>query len=243
MGTEQQPAQTTNSAPVVQTTASAPATQTDASTAAPQQPAQSATEQNPANASQQPAATTENQPGQEAKPEQTAQQQQDSKAQQQAEVKYDIKLAEGSPIDAALVEDLVSFAKEKGLSPEQAQALVDREEQIVKDFVQAQAEQVQKQKEDWKKACVTDKEIGGPEFAKNVELSTRFLKKYGHESIVKYLDDSGLGNHPEVVRMFVKLAKDVGVGEDVIPKDGGGVIQKKSHAEILYGSSSNQQGS
>lgn len=242
MGTEQQPAQTTNSAPVVETAAPAAPVTTDASTSqtAAQAQATSATEQTATNASQAAATTT---PGQTdpAKPaqqqsEQTPEQQ--ASAQQKADVQYDIKLSEGSPIDKGLVEDLVSFAKEKGLSQEQAQALVDREEQIVKDFAQAQAEAIAQQKEDWKKACATDKEIGGPEFTKNIELTTRFLKKYGHESIVKHLEDSGLGNHPEVVRMFVKLAKDVGVGEDVVPKEGGRITGKKDHAQVLYGSNS-----
>jgi hypothetical protein len=40
-------------------------------------------------------------------------------------VKYDLKLPERSLLDAKVVELVAAFAKEKGLSPEQAQAVLD----------------------------------------------------------------------------------------------------------------------
>src|SRR3972149_1235780 len=45
--------------------------------------------------------------------------------------KYELKLPEGSQLDQARIDSLSAYAKEKGLSNEQAQAILDRESDAV----------------------------------------------------------------------------------------------------------------
>lgn len=156
--------------------------------------------------------------------------------------KYDLKLPEGSQLDASAVEKIASFAKERGLSNEQAQAVLQRDHEAKASFEAANkpgGEDWVKRTADWEKAALADKEIGGSAEAlkANAELGRRVLSKFFPESMAKYLTDSGLGSHPDVIRGFVKIGKMMADDQLVVPgKDEG---QKKSMAQIFYGGKPN----
>lgn len=65
------------------------------------------------------------------------------------------------------------------------------------------------QVEGWKADAKADKEIGGDAFDQNVAIASKALKAYGSEELHKILDDSGLGNHPEVIKAFWKMGKEM----------------------------------
>lgn len=137
---------------------------------------------------------------------------------------YDLKLPEDSQLDPSVTEEIADFAREQGFSNEQAQALLDRESNAVASYIEAQDEQVKEIRESWLGTSEKDKEIGGDGFKENVELAKRAVDKYGSDEFRQALDETGFGNHPEVLRTFVRIGK--AMGEDNIVSPGSGTGSK-----------------
>lgn len=150
--------------------------------------------------------------------------------------KYELKVPEGSQLDASYVEKIASYAKEQGLSNEQAQALLERDSAALADYVKAQHETLEKQQVEWKQQVELDKEIGGQAHRQNVELAHRVLKRFGSEAFLDQLDSTGLGNHPELLRVFVRIGKQMGEDSLVMPGVDGSST-KLDPAQVLYGRS------
>lgn len=150
--------------------------------------------------------------------------------------KYEVKLPEGALFDQAHAEMIAQKAKEIGLSPEHAQALVDREHQILKDIEQKHDEGHKARMQEWVSQAKADKEIGGDDtkFKENVEIASRGLKKFTTPEFAKILDDSGFGNHPELLRVFYRIGKELANDKMIIPSAEVGNI-KSSHEENIYG--------
>jgi DNA-directed RNA polymerase len=138
--------------------------------------------------------------------------------------KYDLKAPDGSLLSDPQLEALAAYAKEQKLTNEQAQLLVNREHQ--------QKQQLAAQAETWKADASSDKEIGGAEFSKNSELAKRVLAKFGNPTINKFLDDSGFGNHPDALRLFVKLGK--AMSEDTLVLPGAQASGKVRVEDLFY---------
>lgn len=147
--------------------------------------------------------------------------------------KYDLKLKEGSKLDAKHLEKISAFAKAKGLSNEDAQALLDHDEENFSEISATQEEEVKKVKESWLPASQNDKEIGGESFKANVEIAKRVVSRYGSDEFKSFLETTGFGNHPEVIRVFLRLGK--AMTEDQLVVSSTPVGKKKSTEEILYG--------
>lgn len=147
---------------------------------------------------------------------------------------YDIKLPEGSALNPAHVDTVKTFAKENNLSNEQAQKVLERDHAAVTDMHQ----QLEQKKSEWIKTASNDPEIGGEEFTRNAELSKRVIARFGSEGLKKQLNETGLGNHPELVRTFVRIGKLMSEDQFIFP---GGAQQtekeSKSIEDKFYGSS------
>lgn len=119
--------------------------------------------------------------------------------------KYSFTMPEGVEMDQALADALMPEFKELGLTQKQAQGLVAK-------YVEAQQAKVEKQGETWS-AQVTkwaddakaDKEIGGDKWDATVAASQRAIKQFGTPELREYLNASGGGNHPEVIRFVAKV--------------------------------------
>lgn len=149
--------------------------------------------------------------------------------------KYDVKKPENSPLSDAHLESIKSFAKEKKLSNEAAQMLVERESHAVKAYQEQQMADLEVKRNEWLESTKNDKEIGGANFKENAELAKRVIYRFGSESLRAELESTGLGNHPELVRMIAKIGKTMSEDTLAIP---GSQTQKpviKSQAERLYG--------
>lgn len=147
--------------------------------------------------------------------------------------KYDLKLPEGSLLEPAYVEKISSYAKEKGLSNEQAQALLVREHEAVTSFAKAQESQWAQTTESWVNELKADKEIGGEKFAENAELAKRVLNRFGSEKLINELNRTQYGNHPELVRMMVQIGRTM--AEDQLVLQNGKSANKRSIEDIFYG--------
>lgn len=145
--------------------------------------------------------------------------------------KYDFKSAEGVDLDTEALKDFEPVARDLNLTNEQAQKLVDAYPKILAGVQQRQADAWQKQTEDWAASVKADKEIGGDKLTANLSAAQRALDQFGGPALKEYLDSTGLGNHPELVKTFVKIGK--AMSEDGMV-DGSNQGQR-SAAEVLYG--------
>ncbi|EPJ1885663.1 peptidase [Enterobacter asburiae] len=152
--------------------------------------------------------------------------------QEGAPEKYEFKPAEGQELDTAALEQFEPIARELNLSNEQAQKMVDLYGTKILPMVQQQqAETWQKTTEQWAADVKADKEIGGDKLTANLSAAQRALDQFGTPELKEYLNTTGLGNHPDLVKTFVKIGK--AMSEDGMV-DGSNQGQR-SAAEVLYG--------
>lgn len=118
----------------------------------------------------------------------------------------DIKTPEGFEVDDEIKGEFMTAAKEIGLSQKGAERLVG----IQTKLQERQAAATAKLIEGWAKDVKADKEIGGKDYDANTAAGRQFLADFGNEQVAVLLDKTGLGNHPEVVRMFVRAGKAMG---------------------------------
>lgn len=134
----------------------------------------------------------------------------DEKEQKQegAPEKYEFKPAEGQELDTAALEQFEPIACELNLNNEQAQKMVDLYGTKILPMVQKQqAESWQKTTEQWAADVKADKEIGGDKLTANLSAAQRALEQFGDQELKEYLDTTGLGNHPALVKAFIKVGK------------------------------------
>lgn len=143
--------------------------------------------------------------------------------------KYEFKSAEGQELDAEAVKAFEPIAKELNLSNEQAQKLVDvYGSKIMPKLVEQQAAQWQQQIEQWSEQVKADKDLGTDA---SIGAAQKAMEKFGSPELKQYLNETGLGNHPELVRIFANIGK--AMSEDgLVTGNSGGA---KSAADVLFG--------
>ncbi|HAT1514651.1 TPA: peptidase [Morganella morganii] len=143
--------------------------------------------------------------------------------------KYEFKVAEGQELDAEAVKAFEPIAKELNLSNEQAQKLVDvYGSKIMPKLVEQQAVQWQQQIEQWAEQVKADKDLGTDA---SIGAAQKAMDKFGSPELKQYLNETGLGNHPELVRIFANIGK--AMSEDgLVTGNSGGA---KSAADVLFG--------
>lgn len=143
--------------------------------------------------------------------------------------KYEFKPAEGQELDAEAVKAFEPIAKELNLSNEQAQKLVDvYGSKIMPKLVEQQAAQWQQQIEQWAEQVKADKDLGTDA---SIGAAQKAMDKFGSPELKQYLNETGLGNHPELVRIFANIGK--AMSEDgLVTGNSGGA---KSAADVLFG--------
>lgn len=148
-------------------------------------------------------------------------------------------LPEGFEYDEGKAKEFGALAKELGLSQEKAQRLVTMYVGNLQQGLSAQMEAVTARNKGWQEAARSDKEFGGADFDKNLAIANEGLRRLGTPELISYLEESGLGNHPEVVRLCWKAGKLA--GEDHQP-DGGtpaggrGALSEAELAKKLFAS-------
>ncbi|ENF6041706.1 peptidase [Citrobacter amalonaticus] len=145
--------------------------------------------------------------------------------------KYEFTAAEGVELDAEALKEFEPVAREMNLTNEQAQKLVDVYPKILAGVQQRQVEAWQQTTEQWAADVKADKEIGGDKLPSNLSAAQRALDQFGTPELKTYLNDTGLGNHPDLVKAFVKIGK--AMSEDGMVT--GGNDGQRSAAEVLYG--------
>jgi hypothetical protein len=156
---------------------------------------------------------------------------------------YALSLPDESPLDSTALDRVSELAKTIALtSDEQAQAIVDALHAEVADFEQALLESNAKGGAMWKarveemeKQALADPEIGGsPEkLQQSVQKGQRVLEKFGDENVREFLEESGLGSSPALLRMLARIHHAISEDAMVLP-DKVGKPEPKTLAERIY---------
>ena len=146
---------------------------------------------------------------------------------------YELKQASDSALNPDDLVKLKAQALKDGLTTEQAQALLDTSESSIKSYVAREIEKTKQQAPKWVDELKADKQYGGEKFNETIENAKRVIEKYAEPDFKKFLNDSGLGNHPMIVKAFAKIG--MSFGEDHW-KDGSAIVPKRvvSPAERMY---------
>lgn len=119
----------------------------------------------------------------------------------------DFAAPEGVQLDAELVGDLKTLAKELNLSQKDAQRVADLGPKLMQKLQGHQAEAFAKVRQTWADEAKADKEYGGEAFAENLGAAKKALDSFGTPELRTLLNESGIGNHPEVIRFMVRAGK------------------------------------
>jgi len=123
------------------------------------------------------------------------------------DVVYEFKLPDGVKLEGESLEELKTLAKESGLTQEQAQKLADLGAKQAQSFANQIAEQQKAVTAEWETQARTDKEFGGDKLDENLGVAKKALDTFGSPGLKEMLVKTGLGNHPEVIRLLVKTGK------------------------------------
>jgi len=136
-------------------------------------------------------------------------------------------LPEGTAVDQAALDTALPEFREAGLTKAQAQTAIGLYIKLQAKQAEAQAAQVA----EWAKAVTTDKEIGGAKWAENRAVIARARDQFATPELVQLMEQTGLGSHPEVIKLFVRVGKAISDDGHVI---GGNPGPDPRSAESFY---------
>lgn len=153
-----------------------------------------------------------------------------------APAEYQLALADGSPLDPSDVDKVAAYARERGLSNEQAQAILDQRHEAASGLAERQVELFAQKRTEWETATWADPALGGANkdaTLANVQLVMDRFAPGADNELRKELAATGYGNHPAFVRFVNAIGK--AMREDSPVGGSGPGAGQKSAAEILYG--------
>lgn len=144
--------------------------------------------------------------------------------------KYEFTLPEGVQLDANGTAVFSEVAKELNLTQDAAQKVLDKMGPVI---AGRHAEALTQAKAQWVEAATADKEYGGEKLAENLAVAKKALDTFGSPELRTLLNESGLGNHPELIRAFFRAGK--AISEDkFVPATGGSPKGQRHAADALY---------
>ncbi|RJT42107.1 hypothetical protein D3227_04810 [Mesorhizobium waimense] len=119
--------------------------------------------------------------------------------------KYVLTMPEGVTVDQELLDALGPKFAAKQMTVREAQELTD-------EYVKIETARTAKRVEDWGKTlsgwvdtAKKDSEIGGDKWDGTVQAGQRAVNALGSPGLKEYLNASGGGNHPELIRFMAKV--------------------------------------
>ena len=115
---------------------------------------------------------------------------------------YEFRAPDGREYSPETLAAYGTVARELGLTQDQAARILDHMAPVIES---QQAQAVQAIRGEWLKTTQADPEIGGRNLEATVLSARAALDRYGSPELKTLLDQSGLGDHPEVVRFFARV--------------------------------------
>lgn len=153
-----------------------------------------------------------------------------------SEAELDLSLKQGSGLTDKDVQDVKEFAKTNGLTKEAAQMLLDSKAETISQIRAQDQEDLKNRAGLWLDQVKADKEIGGDNYNSTIQHAKIVLDQFATPSFKETLNTTGLGNHPEVIKIFAKIGKRLASDSLIeVPKSEAAQTQKLSDEEIMYG--------
>lgn len=146
--------------------------------------------------------------------------------------KYNLTMPEGIELDTALLDGISPTLKELNLSHGNAQALVDKFIETQKSKAEAQTKAWGETVAGWQETAKKDPEIGGAKWDDTVRASTSAVRRFGTPALTEYLEASGAGNHPEIIRLMAKVGSMIAEDNPAISENPGGKGGKDASARL-----------
>ena len=157
------------------------------------------------------------------------------------EYEFNTKVADApEELDPDVVTAFGDVAKDLDLPQEAAQKVLDKMAPVIQ---AKQAKVLEQVRSDWANQSQTDQEFGGESLAENLDVAKQALNAFGTDAFKSLLQETGFGNHPEIIRFMYRAGKAISEDTYVASSEGanprGNVPQDfNSIANALY---SNQQ--
>ena len=148
-------------------------------------------------------------------------------------IEYELTLPKETFLSDDTVNDIREFAKENGLSNEAANQMLEREDSAIANYIIGAAEKEDAQVNAWHKEVTLDPEMGGENLKTTVANSKAVLDKFAPEGFVNILQETGYGNHPEVVKFLSRVGN--AMSDDKLIMPGAHGETSKSTADLFYG--------
>jgi hypothetical protein len=153
---------------------------------------------------------------------------------------YELEAPGGFAIDPQALAAATPVFKELGLSNDQANKLMPVAAKFaagLSDKLNAQIlSQVSADRKAWLDTAMADREIGGANWKQTLAKGAFALDNLGFPKGSPFrvlLDESGLGNHPEMIRAWAKVGRAIGEDGDFV-RGAGNMRARRDTAETLY---------
>lgn len=157
---------------------------------------------------------------------------------------YKLTLPDDSPLDTSALERVTALAKSlKVTTDESAQAIAQALHAEVASYQQGLMEANAKGGDLWKarvaemeRQAMSDPDIGGTadRLQQSVQHSRQVLDRFGDASVRDFLEETGLGSSPALIKMLTRIYRAMGEDTFVVP-NAAPKSQPKTLAERIYG--------
>lgn len=143
---------------------------------------------------------------------------------------YEFTIPDGVEFPEEAQSAFSEVARELNLSQEAAQQVVDK---VAPVMVRTATERLSALRTEWAEQAKADKEMGGDKFDANLGVAKGALERFASPELVALLNESGLGNHPEMVRAWLKVGRAIS-DDGMVPSKGAPSPAPSDPAKRLY---------
>jgi hypothetical protein len=132
----------------------------------------------------------------------------------------DFTLPEGYQLNEAMHGNFQEVARSLNLSQEQAQQIIDLDAQRAQGDADAAKAAWDNQLAEWKSEVQNDEVLGKANYEQSMATANKAIDAFGSPELRAFLDESGLGTHPELLKAFHKVGS--AISEDTLVLGDGG---------------------
>ena len=107
-------------------------------------------------------------------------------------------------LDSEVLNAFGDVAKELNLPQEDAQKVLDKVAPVIQE---RQAKMLEQVRADWASESQSDEEFGGEALNENLNVAKQALDAFGTDAFKSLLQETGFGNHPEIIRFMYRAGK------------------------------------
>lgn len=130
--------------------------------------------------------------------------------QQTAPEHYVLKNANGEDVEPQELEMMSRMFKDVNLSQEQAQKLYSAYEKEQGSFIEQSQKAFNQMRDDWFNQTISDPQLGGQNIGQTKLCIKRVMQQCGNKELSEFLNKTGLGFNPAMVRFMTKVGELLG---------------------------------